>query len=301
MQPVLLAFMTILGLSNAALVSSPTGSAVPEGLVLDIRVFEARSGSPDFQAMGDLSFFIKTDGGDVSERQWLATIASKVSDSFLASLAFEITPTRDGHASFGLVKRSRKLATRVDLTGFLERGTFEAPVTVRLQRGDKIGREFQKTVELQLDQTSVFSSPDLELSASEYLSHLRDYEDRDHRGELYERLRASTIFLIIALTPRIETDGGSSSDERTTLVLPADVDLPELESPYNIPLVGSILLYFDVDASGTPQDITIARSSLTEVNPRIVGEASTWRFPEAAGEKARLVLELRAEATDGRR
>ena len=83
--------------------------------------------------------------------------------------------------------------------------------------------------------------------------------------------------------------------ERVTLDLPDDVEIPKLESPYDIPLVGSILLHFEVDSEGAPQDVAIARSSLTEVNPRILGEATIWRFPEAAGKRARLLLELRAE------
>jgi hypothetical protein len=37
------------------------------------------------------------------------------------------------------------------------------------------------------------------------------------------------------------------------------------------------------------------RSSIPEVNSRILGEADSFRFPDAAGKKARLTLSLRAE------
>lgn len=292
-RPTSLIFWVALGLSNLGQVPASYGTDVPKGLVLDMRLFEARSASPDFQAMEALSFFVETDGRNVTDLQWLATLATRVPDSFLASLATETARARDGEAVFELTKRSQTLVTRVGLAGFLERGTFMAPVTVRLERGDRVDREFEREIELRLDQTFVFSGYNLELSPSEYLSHLRDYESSENRSQLYNRLRESTMFLIIAITPRIESVGGAET-KRVTLEL-ADTEIPELESPYDIPVVGSILLHFDVDSAGTPQDVTIVRSSLTEVNPRILGEAVNWRFPEAAGKPARLRLELRAE------
>ena len=57
------------------LVALPTASPAPAlddlpgDLVIDIRVFEARSRTPDFKAMEELAFFINTDGQGVSENQ----------------------------------------------------------------------------------------------------------------------------------------------------------------------------------------------------------------------------------------
>jgi hypothetical protein len=293
-QTSLIVFM-LLGLTGAAWSHASSGADVPQELVVDIRIFEARSASPDYQAMEELSFFIDTDGSDVTDVQWLATIAPKVPDSFLASLAFETMPVREDRARFELAKRSQKLDFQVDLSGVMERGTFEAPVSVRLERSDRVEREFEQTIELRVGQTYVFSAHGLELSPSEYLSHLRDYEGSKNRTELYRRLRESASFLIVALTPRIATDGGPTLADRVTLQLPKDVEVPKLESPFDIPVVGLVRLYFDVDANGVPQNIAIARSSLTEVNPLILAEASNWRFPQAAGKKAQLLLELKAE------
>ena len=272
---------------------SAHGEDLPNNLVVDFRLVEARSISPDFKAMESLAFFVDTDGAGVTDRQWLATIARKVPDSFLATLRTETVNVEGGAAHLKVEKRSRSFETRIDLSGFLERGTFDATVTGELKRRNELQRSFEKTIELRAGGTFVVSGPGLELSASEYLSHFRDYSDADHRREVYDRLRNFGVFLILAVTLRLTDE--PEGEAPVMLSLPPDVELPILESPLDIRLVGTIELELDIDENGAPEDVKIVRSSIPEVNPRLLGEASTWRFPNAAGTTGRLVLDLTAE------
>jgi len=264
---------------------------LPIDLIVDVRVFEARSKTPDFKAMEELGFFINTDGQGVTERQWLATVASKAADSFLATLAFETLEVNAATAKLELEKRSRKLRLSLDLSEFASEGVFNATVDGELLRRAESQRSFQHTIELRVGQTYAWSSRDLEMSASEYLSYFRDYSD-DHRGELYDKLRDFTTFLIVAVSLR--RAGGSPESDTVTLNLPDDVKIPDFESPLGIEIVGTIELELDINGSGTPTDVKIVRSSIPEVNSRILGEAEAWRFPDARGKKGRLVLELKA-------
>ena len=281
------------------LVALPSGGRalasedIPNDLVVDVRLFEARSRTPDFQAMEELGFFINTDGQDVSERQWLATIAGKVTGSFLATLAFETLTVNTSTAELELRKRSRKLTLSLDLSEFAAEGTFNASVDGELMRRDESQRSFKQTIELRVGQTYVWSSRGLEMSASEYLSHFRDYSDRDHRGDLYDKLRDFTTFLIVALSPR-PAGGSPESADTVTLNLPDDVNIPDFDSPLGVELVGTIELELDINDTGTPTDVKIVRSSIPEVNSRILGEAEAWRFPDASGKRGRLILELNA-------
>ncbi len=269
------------------------GEDLPNNLVVDFRLFEARSTSPDFKAMESLAFFIDTDGAGVSDRQWLATVARKVPDSFLATLKAETVKVEGGAARLTVEKRSRSFEIRIDLSEFLERGTFNATITGELKRRNESQRSFEQTIELRAGGTFVVSGRGLELSASEYLSHFRDYSDADNRREVYDRLRDFGLFLILAVTLRLEEE--PEGEAPVMLSLAPDVVLPLLESPLDVRLVGTIELEIDIDANGVPEDVKIVRSSIPEVNPRILGEASTWRFPDAAGTTGRLVLELTAE------
>ena len=188
-----------------ALTGAPAaaGADIPGNLVVDVRIYEARSARPDFRVMENLSFFVDTDGTGVSESQWLATIARQVPEAFLAILANETVEVEGSIARFVLPKRTRRLELSFDLKDFLERGTFAATAAARLARGEETVRAFDRKVELRLGQTYVFGSRDLELSASEYVSHFRDFESSDERGKLYESLRAYSFFLVVAVTPRM--------------------------------------------------------------------------------------------------
>jgi hypothetical protein len=241
--------------------------------------------------MEKLSFFVDTDGAGVSESQWLATIARQVPEAFLATLTRETVAVDGSTAGFVFTKRTRGLEIRFDLKDFLERGTFAATAATRLTRGEETARSFDRAIELRVGQTFVFGSRDLELSASEYLSHFRDFDNSDERGKLYEALRQYSFFLVVAVTPRLAEGPPPVSH-------PVSVDptlIPALESPLGIPLVGEIVLELDIDSDGAPEDTRIVRSSLPEVNSRILGASAAFRFPEAAGKSARLTLSLRAE------
>ncbi len=277
-----------------ALTAAPAaGADIPGNLVVDVRLYEARSVSPDFRVMENLSFFVDTDGRGIRESQWLATIARQVPEAFLAILANETVDVEGSVARFVFPKRTRSLELSFDLKDFLERGTFTAKAAARLARGEETLRAFDRRVELRMGQTYVFGSRDFELSASEYVSHFRDFESADERGKLYEGLRAYAFFLVVAVTPRIAEESAPGS-EPVLVSVGANV-IPPLESPLGITLVGEIMLELDIDSDGAPTDARIVRSSLPEVNSRILGESASFRFPEAAGKKARLALLLRAE------
>ncbi len=106
--------------------SSAAEADIPGNLVVDVRLYEARSASPDFRVMENLSFFVDTEGKGVSESQWLATIARQVPEAFLATLAKETLHVDGTTARFVLSKRSRSLELSFDLNEFLDRGTFAA-------------------------------------------------------------------------------------------------------------------------------------------------------------------------------
>jgi hypothetical protein len=281
-------------LLTLALAGAPAAAAdIPSNLVVDVRVYEARSVSPDFATMESLSFFVNTDGSGVSESQWLATIARQVPEAFLATLASETVSVEGSIARLVLAKRTRTLELSFDLNEFLERGTFKSKAGTRLAQGEETVRAFGREVEMRVGQTYVFASRDLELSASEYLSHFRDFEDSEERGTLYESLRPYSFFLVVAVTPRLAEEP-APGNEPLSVPIGANV-VPRLESPLGIPLVGEIVLELAIDSTGTPTDSRIVRSSLPEMNARILGESAAFRFPEAAGKKARLTLSLRAE------
>lgn len=280
-----------------SLVSAPTISRldaddIPTKLIIDARVIEARSLDPDFKAMEELSFFINTDGVGVTEEQWLATLARQASESFLATLAFESHSVVGSTSELQLDKRSRSIRLSLDLSEFAAEGVFGATVTGALVRSGQTERSFERDIELRVGQTYVWSGRDLELSGSEYLSHFRDYGDRDDRSKLYDKLRDYATFLIVAYSLRIPTE--SEPAEHVTLELPTDVRLPELKSTLGIEIGGTVELELELDDSGAPRYVTIARSSIPEVNSQILREASTWRFAEAQGKKGRLSLELKA-------
>jgi hypothetical protein len=277
-----------------ALIGFPAaGADIPANLVLDVRLYEARSASPDFAVMENLSFFVNTDGKGVSESQWLATVARQVPEAFLATLASETVRVEGSTAPLVLRKRTRALELSFDLKEFLERGTFKSRVAARLAQSEETVRAFDREVEMRVGQTYVFASRDLELSASEYLSHFRDFEDSEERGRLYENLRPYSFFLVVAVTPRLAEEP-APGDEPVSVQIGSN-PIPRLQSPLGIPLVGEIVLELAIDSTGAPTDSRVLRSSLPEMNARVLGESAAFRFPEAAGRKARLTLALRAE------
>lgn len=266
---------------------------IPANLTAEVRLFEARSVTPDFQAMQQLSFFINTDGIGVTEDQWLATVARQVPDAFLATLAFEILPASASTTVLRVGDRSRGIELSLDFSGFTREEAFEATVKGELTQQDEVARSFEHTIELRLGQTYVWSHRSLELSASEYLSHFRDYRDSDHRAALYDELRNFATFLIAAVSLRATSDAERPL-EPVELELPDDVDVPNFESPFGVDLIGTVELELVLDGTGAPTDAKIARSTIPELNSQILDEAERWRFPEARGRTGRLTLELEA-------
>jgi len=291
-------FRALVSGAVVAAATFPAGGAIadeiPANLVADIRIVEARSTTPNFQAMEELSFFIDSDGIGVNEHQWLATIARNVQHSFLATLVLETIPVAASRAEIEVKRRSRSFDVSLDLQAFLSKGVFTADVSAELLRSGESERSFRQAIELQLGKTYIWSGPGLEFSASEYLSYFRDYNDRDARQALYSKLREYTTYLVFAVTLRLDDDA-SARKAPMVLTLPSETVLPELASPLGIGLVGTIELELEVDSEGSPTDVRIVRSSLPEANPRLLGEADEWRFPEASGQTGRLVLELEAE------
>jgi hypothetical protein len=136
-----------------------------------------------------------------------------------------------------------------------------------------------------MHRTSVWSSDDLEITPSDYVSHFREFADRESRGQLYELLRPNTFFLILAATPRLLTEEEARRWEAAqTLALPPGIEAPALENPTGIPLKGTILLTFELDENGHTVNPQIARSSFPEANLRVIEEALQWQFPAAPGD-----------------
>jgi hypothetical protein len=274
-----------------------SGSATAQGespgeLVLDVRIFEARSSSPSFALFQNLSFFIDTDGTDVSEVQWLGTIARQVPEAFVAVLAHETLPVSGGRARFGYELRSRGVELDFDLSDLLTKGTFPARLRGAFTEGENERASFERELELRVGQTFVFSGADLELAPSDYLSHFREYRDGGGRARLYEYLRNDVFFLLVAVTPRMAS---GAPKPVVDVALPKGVELPELESRVGVELVGTLVLEFDVDGAGAPVSPVVRRSTVPELTPRMLLELADWRFPEAAGRRARLTLKLRAK------
>jgi hypothetical protein len=287
-----LAGASLLASAFAAAASPPAD--VPPELVIDVRLFEARSSSPSFALFQNLSFFVDTDGTGVSETQWLGTVAGQVPESFVTVLASETLAVNDGRASFRHALRSRGVELDLDLSQFLPRGTFPARLTGAFTRGETDLRTLERELELRVGQTYLFSGRNLELAPSDYLSHFREYEDSDHRARLYEYLRSYVVFLLVAVTPRMARAPGGPP-EPVEVSLPTDVELPELESPAGVELTGTLVLEFDVDDAGAPVSPVVRRSTIPEVTLRVLLELPQWRFPEATGKRALLTLKLHAK------
>ena len=265
---------------------------IPENLVLDLRVFESRTEFPDYDAMGSLSFFINTDGRTVSATQWPGTLAKKVEETFLAALIYDTAPVVDGVGHFEWSKGSRSIKTEIRIEAFHPAGTFKAQLESQFARGSRTMKELSRELELQMKRTTVWSASELEMAATDYISHFREYKDRDNRGQLYEMLRPYTFFLVLAVTPRVLT--AEEAVPARALSLPADAEVPVLENPAGFPLQGTIVLGFGVDESGAPVNPQVLRSTLPEANIQVLEQSALWRFP-ASEEPGRGELEIELE------
>ncbi len=265
---------------------------IPENLVLDFRVFESRTQYPDYDAMGALNFFINTDGRTVTATQWPGTIAKKVPETFLAALIYDTVAVVDGVSRFEWSKGSRSIKSEIRIEKFHPAGTFKAQLESQFVRGSRTMKELSRELELQIKRTAVWSTTELEMAATDYISHFREYKDRDNRGQLYEMLRPYTFFLILAVTPRVLT--AEEAVPPRALSLPADAELPLLENPTGFPLQGTIVLGFGVDESGAPVNPQVLRSTLPEANIQVLEQSALWRFP-ASVDPGRGEIEIELE------
>jgi hypothetical protein len=261
--------------------------APTDNLVVDIRVFEARDANPDRALMSDLSFVIDTDGRAVTANQWLATVSKKVSGSFLAALASETVRVEEGSARVSWSLRSRSLDIALDLDGPDANGSIKARVETAFSRSGQPIRELQDGIELRLGQTTAWSREGLEIHLRDYLSHFRDYPDREHRGLIYERLRSRSIYLVLTATPRRLRQDELPQLSPIELEIPPGTELPVIDNQLGIPLQGTIIVGFELGPSWMPTNPQIVWSTIPEANPRILGEVGYWKFKDVVSPTTR--------------
>jgi len=275
----------------------PVAFEIPDNLVLDLRLFESRAISPDLTVMESLNFFIMTDGRDVTAEQWPSTLAKKVPDSFLAALISDTAPVDRGVGRFDWTTGSRGIRTEIRVENYHPAEPFKAHINSQFLRGGNTVSQHARELELQIGRTLVWSSGDLEISASDYISHFREYHHRENRGLLYELLRPNTFFLIMTVTPRLLTEEEARQGPAQAFSLPPGAEIPLLENPSGVPLKGTIRLGFDLDAGGAPLNPQVLRSTFPEANLRVVAEAIEWQLPapENASQVRRGEIEIQLE------
>jgi hypothetical protein len=272
----------LLGLSGPAW-SALEPFSLPDNIVVDLRIFEARSGNPNYSAFEDLGFFINTDGRRVTENQWLATVAGKVPGSFVAALAAKTARVEAGFARFEWTNRSRSFHVDIDMSGYSSSDRFDSELAVAWMRQDETILRFTKLVTLQVGRTAALSARELEIKLADYLSTFRGYRDREHRGLLFEKLQTKAIHLILVATPRLLAEDERAQLSPENLSPPAGSSLPELDNPLGVPLNGTIVVGFEIASSGAPVNPQIVWSTIPEANSRILGEVADWHFPSPEG------------------
>jgi hypothetical protein len=275
--------LSVLALSDPARPFQEESFSIPENLVVDLRVFEARSINPNYDRLDSLSFFIDTDGRQVTANQWLATLAGKIPGSFLAAIAFKTVRVRGTVARFEWFHRSRGFHVDIDLSSYHPSGRFEAQCHATWKRRGETLRQFVKPITLKVGQTSAWSAEELEVDLRDYLSNFRGYRDGGHRGLLFEKLQSRSIHLILVATPRLLADDETAELSPEKLQKPADRPMPEFDNPLGIPLFGSVVVGFEIGPSGTPLYPQIVWSTVPEANPRVLNEVILWRFPPPKG------------------
>jgi hypothetical protein len=281
--------LSFLALSDTARASQgPTQESlsIPENLVADLRVFEARSANPDYDAFGSLSFFINTDGRQVTANQWLATVAGKIPDSFVAAIANKTVRVEGTVARFEWIHRSRSFHVDIDFSSYHPSSRFGTGFQVTWKRRGETFRQFAKPVTLKVGQTTAWSAQDLEVNLRDYLSNFRGYRDTEHRGLLFEKLRTRSIHLILVATARLLAEDETAQLSPEKLQKPADKPMPEIDNPLGVPLSGKVVVGFEIGPSGIPMNPQIVWSTAPEANPRILGEVALWRFPPPTGAPA---------------
>ncbi len=248
-----------------------------------VRVFEVRRINSDFGPIEELSFRLENDGSRVQPSQWLATLARRVPEGFLAQL-LSLRPARIGGdgASIWEGSRSRgRRGVRVRIEDHPGDATEAAATHVELallRDGEPVWSAAAADA-LDVGATAVLSGRDFEVSPSRYLSWFRETADLPARERLYGRLRDHSIWLVVTVSRPAEAAVAVAPLRRDP---PEDPRLQTLESSVAPEATGTAELRIRLDDDGRPRHFDIASTTLPEVTPRLLGIASGWRFPDAA-------------------
>jgi hypothetical protein len=252
----------------------PSASSI---LVFDLRVFEVRLPSPDLSRMSRLPWRFPTDGTDFTPGRWLAALGSRIADAWVGALATETLEARDGSARWQWTQGSRAFEIAVAAGPGESSALSEVTVGFRRTKDGATVAEGSTTLPIELGETVVWSGASLEMSGTEYLSLFREHSDVTERGQVYQALRRYSIFLALAITAR---------SSATPLPQPPPIEgppagyaVPEIDTPFGIPLSGHIRVSFEVGPTGAPEKLRLLRSTVPEANPRILGDVLEWRYP----------------------
>ena len=258
-------------------------------LVADLRVFEIRRSNSDFSPIEGLAFPVASDGRSVQLAEWLATVARRVPEAYLAQL---LTLGPFCVPSEGTVRetaRSRgRRAVRVRIASGPPEENGARTLSVGfalLQGGEVVQRLRREAVPIEPGRTRFFSGRDFEIPVSRYLSWFREPGNREARGRLYRELRDHSVFLALALTLRREPRERSLP---VRLRPPPDPRLRDLGPSLVGPGRGTVKLRARVNSEGGLRDIQVLETTFPEVTPRVIGITAGWSFPQAAGRRVLL-------------
>ncbi len=263
------------------------------GFMGEVRVFEVRRPNSDFTPLDGLRFRLETDGRGVRVSQWLATLARRIPEAYLAQLGtFGPFPLEPAGAS-GAVRRRGGRGIQARLTRDADS---EAPehvsVSLTLLRGDEPAHEFHASdLGIRVGETVFVSGREFEIPASVYLSWFREPPDREARGRLYERLRNQTIFLVLGVTIR---EGAGQPAAPRRLRAPDDPRLHDLGPSLVGPSTGRVTLRASVAEDGALDDVQVVETTFPEVMPRVLGIIRDWTFPDASGQAVLLSFPVTA-------
>ena len=280
----------------ALLVPAAAAGAVVSGetaLMGEVRIFEVRRPNSDFTPLDGLRFRLETDGRGVRVSQWLATLARRIPEAYLAQLGtFGPFPLEPAGAS-GSVRRRGGRGIQARLTRDPQSGAPEdVSVSLTLLRGDEPAHEFRASdLGVRAGETVFVSGREFEIPGSVYLSWFREPPDREARGRLYERLRNQTIFLVLGVTIR---EGAGHAAAPLPLRPPDDPRLHDLGPSLVGPSTGRVTLRASVAEDGTLHDIQVVETTFPEVMPRVLGIIRDWTLPEASGQTVLLSFPVTA-------
>lgn len=260
-------------------------------LVPVVRVFEIRRLNSDFSPLDGLSFRVDSDGAGVRVSDWLATLARRIPDAYFAQL-LTLTPAEAAPGAGWeqtLRRGPRAIRVRVAPTPAGPDQRFRVDFTL-LRRAEP-AQTIRREGAVRAGTTLMLSGRDFEIPLTRYLSWFREPGDREARGRLYQELRGRTIFLALGITFQPEASGARLP---VRLRAPDDSRLAELQTSLVGETEGGMRLQVQLDDEGFAEHTEVLETTLPEVTPRVLGIASGWKFPHAAGKTARLAFRVRA-------